>query len=339
MINDQGGINGRKINFISYDDSYSPPKTVEQARKLVESDEVLLVFGALGTATNASIQKYLNLKKVPQLFPGASGTRFAQPDEFPWTMLWNPAYDVEGKAFGKFLAATKPDAKIAVLFQNDDFGKDVLRALQEGLGAKASQIVAKESYEVTDPTIDSRIISLRATGADVLVSIASPKAGAQAAKKVAELGWKPLHIVDFTATTDGGFVGAVGPEVATGLVSVAFMKDPSDPAWKNDPGMNEYFAFFDKYLPGFDRGSTANVYGYAVAHTLAHVLRQCGDDLTRENVMKQAASLKDFEVPVLLPGIKLTTGPKDYRPIEQLQLVRYNGSRWEPIGDLSEASN
>jgi branched-chain amino acid transport system substrate-binding protein len=334
MLNERGGINGRKINFISYDDAYSPPKAVEQVRRLVEGDEVLLVFGSLGTPTNAAIQKYLNTKNVPQLFPAASGTRFARPDEFPWTMMWNPPYDTEGKAFARFLAKAKPDGKIAVLYQNDDFGKDVVQALKDGLGAKASQIVALESYETTQPTVDSHVVKLQATGADILLTIATPKFAAQAVKKVAELGWKPLHIVDFAATTDSAVIQAVGPEVATGLISAAFLKDPSDPLWKDDPAMKEYLAFLQKYMPNADRGLLSNVYGYAVAQTVAQILAQCGDNLTRENVMKQAQSLKDFVLPILLPGIKMTTGPNDYRPIEQLQLVRYNGTRWEAVGDV-----
>jgi branched-chain amino acid transport system substrate-binding protein len=334
MINDQGGINGRKINFITYDDGYSPPKAVEQARKLVESDEVLLVFNPLGTPSNSAIQKYLNSKKMPQLFVATGATKWNDPKGFPWTMGWQPSYQSEAQIYAKFILKEKPDAKIAVFYQNDDFGKDYLKGLKDGLGAKASMIITEESYETTEPSIDSHIVKLKATGADVFISITTPKFAAQAIKKLAELQWKPMQIVANVAASVGSVLQPAGFENAQGLLSATYVKDGVDPQWSDDPGMKKWSAFIDKYMPGANRSDGNLVYGYGVAQTLVETLRKCGDDLTRENVMKQAASLKDFTPDTLLPGVKINTSATDFAPLSQLQMMRFKGENWELFGDI-----
>jgi branched-chain amino acid transport system substrate-binding protein len=334
MINTEGGINGRKINFLSYDDGYSPPKAVEQARKLVESDEVLLVFNPLGTPSNSAIQKYLNAKKVPQLFVATGATKWNDPKDFPWTMGWQPSYQSEAHIYAKYLIKEKPDGKIAVLFQNDDFGKDYLKGLKDGLGAKASMITAEESYETTEPSIDGHIVKLKATGADVFISITTPKFAAQAIKKLAEIDWHPLHIVSNVSASVGGVIKPAGFENAQGILSAAYAKDGADPQWDNDPGMKKFYAFLAKYYPDGNRLDGSVVYGYGAAQTMVKVLQMCGDDLTRANVMKQAASLKDFEPDTLLPGIKINTGPADFAPIKQLQMMRFKGEKWDLFGSI-----
>jgi branched-chain amino acid transport system substrate-binding protein len=334
MVNDQGGINGRKINFITYDDGYSPPKAVEQARKLVESDEVLVVFNPLGTPSNSAIQKYLNSKKVPQLFVATGATKWNDPKGFPWTMGWQPSYQSEAQIYAKFILKEKPDAKIAVFYQNDDFGKDYLKGLKDGLGAKASMIITEESYETTEPTIDSHIVKLKSTGADVFLSITTPKFAAQAIKKLAELQWKPMHIVANVSASVGSVLQPAGFENAQGLLSATYVKDGVDPQWKDDPGMKKWSAFIDKYMPGANRSDGNLVYGYGVAQTLVETLRKCGDDLTRANVMKQAASLKDFTPDTLLPGVKINTSATDFAPLSQLQMMRFKGENWELFGDI-----
>jgi ABC-type branched-subunit amino acid transport system substrate-binding protein len=337
-INDAGGINGRKINFISYDDAYSPPKAVEQARKLVESDEVLFVFNSLGTPSNSAIQKYMNSKKVPQLFVATGATKWNDPKDFPWTMGWQPNYQSETQIYAKYLLKNKPDAKIAVLFQNDDYGKDYLKGLKDGLGPKAaSMIIAEESFETTEPTIDSHIVKLKSTGADVFVDIATPKFAAQAIKKVAEIEWKPLHFLNNVSASVGSVIKPAGYQNSQDIISAAYLKDASDPQWNNDPGMKEFYAFLAKDFPEGDKLDGGTVVGYGVAQTLVQVLKQCGDDLTRQNVMKQAASLKDFRTEVLLPGIKVNTGPDDFAPISQLQLMKFKGEKWELFGDVISA--
>src|SRR5207249_212538 len=293
-INAEGGINGRKINFISYDDGYSPPKAVEQVRKLVESDEVLLVFNPLGTPSNSAIQKYLNAKKVPQLFVATGATKWNDPKNFPWTMGWQPSYQSEARIYAKYLMKEKPDGKIAIMFQNDDFGKDYLKGLKDGLGAKASMIVAEESYETSEPTIDNHIVKLKATGADVFINITTPKFAAQAIKKLAEIEWKPLHIVSNVSVSIGSVIKPAGFENAQGILSATYGKDAADPQWDNDPGMKKFLAFLEKYYPEANKLDASVVYGYGVAQTMVKVLEMCGDNLTRENVMKQAASLKGF---------------------------------------------
>ncbi len=337
MINEQGGINGRKINFVSYDDAYSPPKAVEQARKLVESDEVLLVFNPLGTPSNSAIQKYLNGKKVPQLFVATGATKWNDPKEFPWTMGWQPSYQSEAQIYAKYLLKEKPDGKIGVIYQNDDFGKDYLKGLKDGLGAKASLIVAEESYEVSEPTVELHIVRLKAANVDVVISITTPKFAAQTIKKIAELTWKPLQIVVNVASSVGAVMKPAGLEASQDVLSANYGKDPQDPQWKDDPGMKKWAAFLDKYMPGANKTDANLVYGYGVAQTMVKVLQMCGDNLTRENVMKQAASLKDFETDTALPGVKINTSATDYAPISQLQMQRFKGDKWELFGDIISA--
>jgi branched-chain amino acid transport system substrate-binding protein len=337
MINDQGGVNGRKINLIQYDDAYSPPKTVEQVRKLVESDEVLLTFQVLGTPGNAAVQKYLNSKKVPQLFAATGASRFTDPKNFPWTMGFNPNYFVEGRIYGTYIIKNHPNAKIGILYQNDDLGKDYINGIKAGLGDKAaSMIVSEASYEVSDPTIDSQILKIKDAGADLFFSASTPKQAAQAIKKIAELNWHPVHILDINATSVGAVMKPAGLEASKGVISVNYGKDPLDPTWKDDPGMKKYFEFMAKYYPDGDKDSSFNTYGYSTTQLLIHVLKACGDDLTRENVMKQATSLKNVQLDLSLPGIVNTTTPTDYRVNKQLQMMKFNGERWELFGPILE---
>jgi branched-chain amino acid transport system substrate-binding protein len=334
MINEHGGINGRKITFISYDDAYSPPKTVEQARKLVEGDEVLLIFSSLGTASNSAIQKYMNAKKVPQLFVATGATKWGDPKNFPWTMGYQPNYQSEGRIYAKYILAHHAAGKIAVLFQNDDYGKDVLKGLKDGLGDKASMIIAEMPYEVADPTVDSQVVRLKASGAEIFVNIATPKFAAQAIKKVAELGWKPVHILNNVAGSIGSVLRPAGFENSKGILSTAYFKDQTDPTLANDPGVKEWVAFMDKYFPEGDKTNNSNVTGYTTAQLLVRVLTRCGDNLTRANVIKQAANLKDVELGMLLPGIKVNTSPTDYFPLKELQMRRFNGEGWELFGPV-----
>ena len=337
-INAAGGINGRKINFISYDDAYSPPKTVEQARKLVESDEVLLIFNSLGTPPNSAIHKYMNAKKAPQLFVATGATKWNDPKDFPWTMGWQPNYQSETQIYAKYILKNMPNAKIAVLYQNDDYGKDYLKGLKDGLGAKAAtMIVAEESFEVSQPTIDSNVVKLKSTNADVFVNIATPKFAAQAIKKVAEIGWKPTHFLNNVSASVGSVIKPAGYDNAQNIISAAYLKDASDSQWDNDPGMKAFYAFLEKDFPEGNRLDGGTAVGYGVAQTLVEVLKMCGDDLTRENVMKQAASLKDFRTEVLLPGIKINTSATDFAPISSLQLMRFKGEKWELFGDVISA--
>jgi branched-chain amino acid transport system substrate-binding protein len=334
MINEQGGINGRKITYITYDDGYSPPKAVEQARKLVESDEVLFIASALGTPSNTAIQKYMNAKKVPQLFVATGATKFGEFKDFPWTMGWQPAYQSESRIHAAYLLREKPDAKIGVMYQNDDFGKDMLKGLKDGLGAKASMIVAEESYEVSEPTIDSHVIKLKAAGADTFVSFTTPKFAAQAIKKVAELGWKPMYIQSNVGSSVGSVMKPAGFENSQGILSAHYAKDGSDPKWDNDEGMKKFYAFLAKYAPTMDRNDGSVVYGYGQAQTIVQVLKQAGDNLTRENIMKEAANLKAFAPDTLLPGVTITTTATDFYPIEQLQMQRFKGETWELFGPV-----
>ena len=337
MVNEQGGINGRKINLIQYDDGYSPPKAVEMVRKLVESDEVLLTFQLVGTAPNAAVQKYLNQKEVPQLFAATGATRFTDPKNFPWTMGFNPNYQSEGRIYARYILQNYPNAKIGILYQNDDLGQDYLKGLKAGLGDKAaSMIVGEASYELTDPTIDSQIIKLKAAGADLLYDASTPKFAAQAIKKVAELGWKTVHILDINATSVGAVMQPAGLENSKGVISVNYGKDPLDPTWKDDAGMKRYFAFMEKYYPEGDKNSSFNSYGYSTSFLLMEVLKRCGDDLTRANVMKVATSLKDVVGDLSLPGMVTNTSPTDYRVNKQLQMMKFNGERWELFGPIIE---
>ena len=336
-INDAGGINGRKINFISYDDGYSPPKTVEQARKLVESDEVLFVFNSLGTPPNSAIHKYMNSKKVPQLFVATGATKWNDPKDFPWTMGWQPNYQSETQIYAKYILKEKPGTKIAVLYQNDDYGKDYLKGLKDGLGDKASMIIAEESFETTEPTVDNHIVKLKSTGADIFVNISTPKFAAQAIKKMSETGWKPVHFLNNVSASVGSVIKPAGYENSQDIISAAYLKDASDPQWNSDPGMKEFYAFLEKDFPEGNKLDGSVVVGYGVSQTLVKILQACGDNLTRENIMKQAASLKDFRTEVLLPGIKINTGPNDFAPISQLQLMKFKGEKWELFGDVISA--
>jgi branched-chain amino acid transport system substrate-binding protein len=335
MLNDHGGINGRKINFISYDDGYSPPKTVEMARKLVEQDQVLFCFQTLGTPSNTAIHKYMNAKKVPQLFVATGATKWNDPKHYPWTMGWQPNYQTEGKIYAHHILQTKPNAKIGILYQNDDYGKDLLQGLKEGLGAKGAKLIVKEvSYEVSDPTVDSQIIQLQASGADVFVNITTPKFAAQAVRKVYDIGWKPVHYLNNVGASVGSVLKPAGFEKAVGVITVQYYKDYTDKQWANDPAMKKFEDFMKKYYPDGNLADGSNMYGYLAARTLEQVLKQAGDNLTRANIMKQAASLKGLALDTLLPGIKINTGPNDFAPIEAVQLARFNGQQYELFGDV-----
>ena len=333
-INDEGGVNGRKINFISVDDGYSPPKTVEMARRLVEQDQVLLIWGPLGTPPNTAIQKYMNAKKVPQLHVYTGATKWNDPKDFPWTMGWQPNYQAEAKNFAAHILKTKPNGKIAVLYQNDDYGKDYLKGFEDGLGAKANMIVAKVSYETSDPTIDSQIVQLQASGADVFFNITTPKFAAQAIRKAYDIGWKPVQYLNSVSGSIGAVLTPAGLDKSIGLITSSYLKDPKDTEWKDDKGMNEWRAFMKKYYPEGNLDDVFNVSGYGAVQTLVQVLKQCGDNLTRENVMKQAANLKNFELNVLLPGIKINTSATDFAPIEAVQLARFDGKEWVRFGEI-----
>lgn len=333
-VNAEGGINGRKIKFISLDDGYSPPKTVEQARKLVEQEEVLALFQPLGTPPNSAIHKYMNQRKVPQLFVATGATKWGDPKNFPWTMGWQPNYQSEAKIYAEHILETSPNAKIAVLYQNDDYGKDYLKGFEDGLGARAkTMIVSKQSYEVTDPTIDSQMNSLKASGADTFFNITTPKFAAQAIKKAAEIGWKPTHYLNQVSASVGAVLTPAGLGNSVGIISTQYFKDPTDPQWLSDPAMNEWREFMKKYYPTGDLSDAFNVYGPLVAQTLVQVLKQAGNDLTRINVMRQAASL-DMTLPLLLPGVNLKTSADDFYPIEREQLVRFDGKAWVRFGKV-----
>ncbi len=331
-VNDEGGINGRRINFISVDDGYSPPKTVEMARKLVEQDEVLFLMQPLGTPPNSAIHKYMNAKKVPQLFVATGATKWNDPKAFPWTMGWQPNYQVEGAIYAKHVLATKPGAKIAILFQNDDYGKDYLKGFKDGLGAAVKQIVSEVSYETSDPTVDSQVVQMQGSGADVFFNITTPKFAAQAIRKAFDIGWKPVHYLNNVSASIGSVLTPAGLDKSVGLISTQYLKDPLDSAWANDKGMNDWKAFMAKYYPEGDLKDASNIYGYSVAQTMVQVLKQAGDNLTRENIMKQAASLKGFQVPIVIPGITVTTGPDDFAPLQTMQLARFDGKTWVPQG-------
>ena len=328
MLNEQGGINGRKVNLISLDDGYSPPRTVEQVRRLVEEEQVLALFQTLGTPTNSAIHKYVNAKKVPHLFVSSGATKWGDPKNFPWTMGFNPSYQIESRIYAKYILKHKPDAKIAVLYQNDDSGKDYLKGFRDGLGAKANMIVAEASYEATDATVDSQIISLKASGANVMFTHATPKFAAQSIRKVADTGWKPLHFLVNVASSVGATLVPAGLDKSVGLITALYLKDPTDTLWAADPGMKRWREFMSKYMAGADQTDSLYVWGYGAAQIMAHVLRACGDDLSRENLMKQATSIKDVTLDVTLPGIKLNTGSDDYFLIEQLQPAQFDGKRW-----------
>jgi branched-chain amino acid transport system substrate-binding protein len=332
-INAEGGINGRRINFISYDDSYSPPKAVEQTRKLVESDEVLFLFYTLGTPSNSAIQKYANAKKVPQLFVASGATKWNDPKHFPWTMGWSPSYQGEGHIFAQYLLEHHPNGKIGILYQNDDYGKDYVKGLTDALRGRIP-IIAAYPYETSDPTVDSQVVALKASGADVFFDVTTPKFASQAIKKTSEIGWKAVHLLNSISRSIGGVIKPVGFDNAQGILSAGYSKDATDPAWTDDAEFKRWSEFMDKYYPDGDRTNSSTVVGYAVTETVVQVLKQCGDNLTRENIMKQAANLKDLRVGMLLPGITINTGPNDYAPIKQMQMMRFVGERWQLFGPL-----
>lgn len=334
MINEQGGVNGRKINLIQYDDAYSPPKTVEQVRKLVESDEVLTTFQIIGTPPNAAVQKYLNGKGVPQLLAGSGASRFTDPKNFPWTISANPNYQSEAHIYAKYILENYPNAKIGILYQNDDLGKDYVKGLKDGLGAKAGMIVKELSYEVSDPTVDSQLVTLKASGADLFYNMSTPKFAAQSIRKAAELGWKPVHILEVNATAVGQVLVPAGLENAKDIISVAYGKDPLDPQWADDEGMKRYKAFMAKYAPGEDANSGYATYGYSTAALLVQILKQCGDELTRANIMKQATNIKGFVPDLGLPGMSITTTSDDYRINKQFQMMKFDGQRWIISGPI-----
>ncbi len=327
-INAEGGVNGRKITLLSQDDGFVSSKTVEATRKLVEQDDVLFIAGSLGTAPNAAVQKYLNIKKVPQLFVATGATRWGDPEHFPWTMGWQPSYQIEGAILGRYTAATYPTAKIGVLYQNDDSGKDYIKGFKAGLGDAAKLIVAETSYELSDPTVDSQVITLKTAGADVFFLHANPKFVAQAIRRTFELNWKPAIILPSVGASVGAALAPAGLEKSIGAVTAAYMKDPTDKVWESDKGFQDWLAFMKQWYPRGSLIDGSNVYGYSMAQTIVQVLKQCGDELTRENVMKQAASMTDLELPMLLPGINLSTSAKDFFPIKQMRLARFDGTSW-----------
>jgi len=335
MLNEQGGVNGRKINLISLDDGYSPPKAVEQVRKLVEQEEVLALFQTLGTPSNSAIHKYVNAKKVPHLLLATGATKWADPKNYPWTLGFNLSYQAEGQIYAKYLLKNKPGAKVAVLYQNDDFGKDVLKGVKDGLGsAGAKLIVAEASYEVTDPTVDSQILTLQGSGADTFINITTPKFSAQAIRKAFDSGWKPLHIVNNVGASVGSVLTPAGLDKSTGLLTLQYYKDPNDPQWKDDPSMLEWRAFMGRHYRDGDPKDASNLYAYITAQTMVHILKQCGNDLTRENVMKQATNIKNLKLPLMLPNMAMNTTPTDYFLIEQGQLAKFTGTQWALFGEL-----
>ncbi len=335
MINDQGGINGRKITLISLDDGYSPPRAVEQVRRLVEEEQVLALFQTLGTPTNTAIHKYVNAKKVPHLYIATGATKWGDPKNFPWTMGWQPTYQTEARIYARYILAHKPNAKVAILYQNDDYGKDYLKGFKDGLGDKAASIIVSEvSYEVTDPTVDSQIVTLKASGADTFFNITTPKFAAQAIRKAFDMGWKPLHFLNNVSSSVGATLAPAGLDKSVNIITAQYMKDATDPQWNKDPAMQRWREFMKKYMPGADHSDIAHVYGYAAAQLMGHVIKQCGDDLSRENLLKQAASVKRFATDGLLPGIKINTSPTDYYPIEQVQLQQFDGKRWVLFGPV-----
>jgi branched-chain amino acid transport system substrate-binding protein len=339
MINEQGGIHGRKINFISRDDSYSPPKTVELVRKLVEQDGVLALFQTFGTAPNSAIREYLNDNKVPQLFVRTGASKWNDPKHYPWTMGWQPSYQIEGRIYARYILKNIPAAKIAVLYQNDDFGKDYLIGLRDGLGDKADgMIVASQSYETTDATIHSQIVSLQTSGANVLLTVALPKFAAQTIRKIYEIGWKPTHILSSVSNSVGLVMRPAGPEKSVGIISATYGKDPTDPQWQDTLEYNEWLAWMKKYNTSGNVADADTVYGYSAAQTMVAVLKACGDNLTRENLMKQAASIRDLQLPMLLPGIIISTSANDFTPIKQMQLQKFDGTTWQLFGDVISGS-
>jgi branched-chain amino acid transport system substrate-binding protein len=339
MINEQGGVNGHKINLISLDDGYAPPKTVEQTRKLVEEEKVAFVWQSVGTAPNTAIEKYLNDRKIPQLFAGSFASKFNDPKHFPWTMGAFGSYYAEGLAYAKYILDTKPDGKIAILYQNDDYGKDYVNGLRDGLGARAAKmIVAEASYEFTDPTVDSQIVTLQGSGADIFYDIALPKFAAQAIRRVYDVGWKPLHLLNAVSSSVSAVLTPAGIEKSVGIISVVALKDPTDPRWKDDPGYKDWLAWMKKFFPG-DTNDLNNVFAYTQAQILVQVLTQCDNDLSRENIMRQATNLHALALPMLLPGITIDTSPTDYQPLKKVRMAKFDGHTWVPFGDVIDAGS
>ena len=336
-VNDEGGINGHKVNYITYDDAYSPPKAVEMVRKLVEQDQVAALFQTLGTPTNTAIHKYVNQQKVPHLFVATGATKWNDPKNFPWTMGWQPNYQAEGQIYAKYVLKNVPDAKIGILYQNDDYGKDYLKGFEDGLGENKKLIVMKQTYEVTDPTIDSQIVNLKNSGANVFFNVTIPKFAVQAIKKAHDLGWKPAHFLNNVSSSLATVLKPAGLEASKGLITALYMKEITDPQWKNDKGYQDWVAWMKKYYPEGALDDQSNAFGYTAAQAMTQVLKQCGTDFSRENIMKQAENLKNVEFPLLLPGIKVSTSPTDHAPIEQEQLAKFDGERWVLFGDLLEA--
>jgi branched-chain amino acid transport system substrate-binding protein len=334
MINEQGGINGRRVTMLSLDDALSPPKTVEQTRRLVEQETVLLMFSTLGTPTSMSVRKYLNANKVPQLFIASGATAWGDYENYPWTIGWQPNYQTEAHVYAKYILEHAPTAKIGVLYQDDDYGKDYLKGLRDALGERADKmIIAAASYETSDPTVDSQVVSLQSAGATVFFNGGTPKFGAQAIRKAYDIGWQPLQFLASVSTSIGAVLVPAGPEKAKGIISIVYFKDPTDPKWQDDQGYKDWLAFMQKYYPDGNLADNFNVIGYSTVQTLVEVLKRCGDDLSRENIMKVASHL-DLELPMLLPGIRIGTSPSDFRPIKQLQLQRFDGAHWAPFGDI-----
>ena len=337
-VNDEGGINGRKIDFITYDDGYSPPKIVEMVRRLVEQDQVAFVFQTLGTANNSAIQKYLNQEKVPHLFVATGATKWNDPKNFPWTIGWQPNYQTEGRIYAQYVMNNVPNPKIGILYQNDDYGKDYVKGLKDGLGDAARKLVVMEqSYEVTDPTIDSQIVNLKSSGANVFYNITIPKFAVQAIKKAHDIGWKPLHLLNNVSSSLGTVLKPAGLEASRGLITALYMKEITDPQWRNDRGYEDWLAWMKKYYPEGALDDQANAYAYLVSQTLVQVLKQCGNDLSRENIMSQVANIKDLTLPLLLPGIRINTSATDFAPIEQEQLAKFDGERWALFGEIYDA--
>ena len=335
MVNDQGGVNGRKIDFIVRDDAYSPPKTVEDIRELVEQDHVLATFNTLGTPPNSAIRAYMNDNKVPQLLVATGANKWNDPKHYPWTIGWQPSYQIEARIYARYILNNIPDAKIAVLYQNDDFGKDYLIGLREGLGDKADKlIVATQTYETTDVTINSQVVALQGSGANVLVTAAIPKFVAQEIRKMYDIGWKPTHILSNVSTSVGTVMRPAGPEKAVGVISTAYFKDPTDPQWQDTPEYKDWLAWMKKYNTSGNVADAFTVYGYSAAQTMVAVLKQCGNDLTRENLMKQAANIHDLKLPMLLPGIVVSISADDFAPIKQMQLMKFDGTTWKLFGPV-----
>jgi ABC-type branched-subunit amino acid transport system substrate-binding protein len=337
MVDDQGGVAGHKINFISLDDSYSPPKTVEDVRRLVEEEKVAFLFNTLGTPSNSAIQRYCNQKKVPQLFVSTGASKWDDPKKYPWTIGWQPSYRTEAQIYTKYMLKEKPNAKLAILYQNDDFGKDYIAGVRDVLGKNWDKVVVKSaSYEVTDPTVDSQLVALQSSGADALLVAATPKFAAQAIRKVHDLNWKPMFFLTNVSISVGAVMRPAGPENAVGIITTEYIKDPTDPAWNNDPGMKGFKDFMTKYMPGADISDSGYIFAYSVSYTMRHVLEQCKGDFSRENVMKQATTIQNLAVPTLLPGITVHTTPTDYRPISAMQLARWDGKSWVLFGQVIE---